>query len=238
MWAGTENQIEIELFLIRHGATASNGRGCYLGRTDEVLSAHGRAVIQESYEGFAGRHGFAADRGLVFTGPMKRCRQTAELIFPEADNKIVIPEWTEMDFGDFEGKTYRELSGNPDYQAWIDSGGQLAFPNGEARSAFIERSMRGFQKMAEICKGSALRRNLCQKKESQPQEGGNRYQIKAAVILHGGNIMAILSQLCEGDYYDYQVKPGEGYRVFVQAGEQQWRVIEIDDLSEKRMSKA
>ena len=30
-------------------------------------------------------------------------------------------------------------------------------------------------------------------------------------IVHGGTIMSVLSSLCGGDYFDYQVKNGEGY---------------------------
>jgi alpha-ribazole phosphatase len=36
-----ENQIEIRLTLIRHGATLSNKEGRYLGKTDEALSPDG-----------------------------------------------------------------------------------------------------------------------------------------------------------------------------------------------------
>ena len=37
----TEEQIEIRLTLIRHGATLSNKEGRYLGKTDEALSPDG-----------------------------------------------------------------------------------------------------------------------------------------------------------------------------------------------------
>ena len=40
------------------------------------------------------------------------------------------------------------------------------------------------------------------------------YKQKSAVcIVHGGTIMAIMSSLTGGDYYDYQVKNGQGYEI-------------------------
>ena len=37
------------------------------------------------------------------------------------------------------------------------------------------------------------------------QTGGN----DACFVVHGGTIMAILSQIAGGDFYDYQVENGE-----------------------------
>lgn len=51
-----------------------------------------------------------------------------------------------MDFGAFEGHNYQELSGDPAYQRWIDSGGTLPFPEGESREEFIRRNVAGYEK--------------------------------------------------------------------------------------------
>ena len=65
-----------------------------------------------------------AQTEIVFTSPMQRCRESAQILFPDRE-KIEIPEWKEMNFGAFEGKNYEQLNGNPQYQAWIDSNGTL-----------------------------------------------------------------------------------------------------------------
>ena len=44
----TEDQIEIHLTLIRHGATLSNKEGRYLGKTDEALSPDGIRTLEKS----------------------------------------------------------------------------------------------------------------------------------------------------------------------------------------------
>ena len=49
---------------------------------------------------------------------MQRCLETAGILYP-GKTPIVIPEWREIDFGDFEGKNAGELQGDPRYQAWI-----------------------------------------------------------------------------------------------------------------------
>ena len=100
---------------------------------------------------------------------------------------IYIPEWREMDFGEFEGKNYIELQKNPNYQAWIDSNGTLPFPGGESREAFIKRCEQGFYRMLIGIKG-----RLQKMDEKQPAS-----KITAGAVVHGGTIMAILSSFTE-----------------------------------------
>lgn len=124
-----------ELYLIRHGKTYGNTLGRYIGTTDEELCEEGREALKRLK---AGRDFAAARPDVVYASPLKRCVQTAEILFPEIPVKLV-PDLRECDFGAFENKNYKELSGNAAYQAWIDSGGTLPFPGGESREAFQER---------------------------------------------------------------------------------------------------
>lgn len=197
MWNRAENKVNC--IFIRHGATASNRQHRYLGRTDEELDEAGILAIKQSIdEGYYDK--LLSDKSVqikVFSSPMKRCMQTARLIYPKAQIEI-IDELSEMDFGDFELKNYEELSNDPlcagVYQAWIDSGGTSAFPNGESREAFIKRSVSGFRKAM-----------------SRMDTAANS-QKTAVFVVHGGTIMAIMSHYCGGNYFDYQVKNGEGLR--------------------------
>jgi alpha-ribazole phosphatase len=186
MWNWSETKIN--LILIRHGETPSNSFGRYLGRTDEELSEAGKEKVITNK--LAGKY---PKRELVFSSPMKRCIQTAELIY-NCGNPILIEEWREMDFGRFEGKNYEELKEDRQYQAWIDSNGVLPFPEGESREEFQIRCKKGLKKLL----GS-----LEQEEREVPPT--------AAAIVHGGSIMALLSAYCGGDYFDYQCKNGEGY---------------------------
>lgn len=192
-----ENQIEIRLTLIRHGATLSNKEGRYLGKTDEALSPEGIGMLKKAVTG-----GNYPTADLLFSGPMKRCLETAQILYP-GQTPIFVPEWTEMDFGAFEGHNYQELSGDPAYQRWIDSGGTLPFPEGESREEFIRRSVAGYEKMVYHMK-------MIWERSAASGQGDRKIQSVSAVV-HGGTIMALLSHFLGGEYFDYQAKCGQGY---------------------------
>lgn len=185
----TENQIT--LLLLRHGATKANQEHRYLGKTDEALTEEGREELLKNRE-----RNCYPEADFLFSSPMTRCLQTAELLYPELC-PVTIPEWREIDFGAFEGKNYKELNGNPEYQAWIDSGGTLPFPGGESREAFLLRCAAGFDRM---------RKHL-----AAVTEKASDTPCTAGLIVHGGTIMALLSRYYGGEYFDYQVKNGGGY---------------------------
>lgn len=186
------NIIRIKLVLIRHGITAGNKERRYIGTTDEPLTEEGKTLLYEAKE--AGRYREAA---IVFSSPMKRCIQTAEILYP-GQSIFPVEEWREMDFGEFEGKNYTDLKGRADYQAWIDSNGTLPFPGGESREEFCTRSMSGLSKVLDTL---------------AEQTGGEKEPLTAACIVHGGTIMALLSSLGIGGYFDFQCANGEGYEV-------------------------
>ena len=167
--------------LIRHGQTQGNLEHRYIGcRTNEPLCPEGIASLQgKSYPPAA----------KVFVSPMKRCLETAVLLYPDVPTEVV-EDFRECDFGDWDNKNYAELNGSADYQAWIDSGGEIPFPGGESRAEFAARCVRAFDEL--------LTRNL---------------QEDCAIIAHGGTIMAIMERYAHpcGAYYDFQVSNGCGF---------------------------
>ena len=188
-----------ELILIRHGKTAGNLLGRYIGsRTDEPLCDEGR-------EELAGKQLPEVER--LYVSPMKRCVETAEILWPGFDRKKMqkVTDLRECDFGDFENKNYKELSGNGDYQAWIDSNGTLPFPNGESMDAFKSRCLEAFARIVEDVSGA----------EQEWIASGKTGIFRAGIVVHGGTIMAILEQYGypKAAYFDYQVKNGCGYRL-------------------------
>ncbi|MBQ2801352.1 MAG: histidine phosphatase family protein [Lachnospiraceae bacterium] len=199
----SENQMI--LVLIRHGATKSNREHRYLGKTDEMLSAEGEKELMEYRKTQC-----YPKVDYLFTSPMKRCIQTAEILYPGL-NPCKIVEWEEMDFGAFEGKNYMELKGDDRYQEWIDSNGTLPFPEGECREDFCLRCDKGFQRM---------------KKEIE-QIGDTKGTKSVGAIVHGGTIMALLSRYCDGDYFDYQVENGKGYVCVVGNKNDQLEITEL-----------
>ena len=200
-----------ELILIRHGKTAGNLLGRYIGsRTDEPLCDEGR-------EGLAGKQLPEVER--LYVSPMKRCVETAEILWPEFDRKNIqkVTDLRECDFGDFENKNYKELSGNGDYQAWIDSNGTLPFPNGESMDLFKSRCLEAFAQIVEEVSGA----------EQKWKDSGETGIFRAGIVVHGGTIMAILEQYGypKRAYFDYQVKNGCGYRLTPVEGTRLWNCL-------------
>ena len=179
----------MKIYLIRHSATKGNLEKRYIGRTDESLCEKGRELLRERIE--AGAYPAA---GRVFTIPMRRCIETAELLYPKQE-PTVIEELAECDFGKFEYKNYEELKEEPEYQMWIDSGGTIRFPGGESRAAFSKRSLEGFSKALGMCRGDE----------------------DAVFVVHGGTIMSIMEKYAipRGEYYDFQTGNGEGYELIL-----------------------
>lgn len=185
-----------EILLIRHGITQGNRMGRYIGITDEPLCEEGRKHLAES---------IYPEVFHVYVSPMKRCLETADALYP-GQAVTVVPELRECDFGAFENKNYLELSGNPEYQAWMDSGGTLPFPNGEKTPCFRSRCCTGFQRILE---------------ETFQMENA-----RIAVIAHGGTIMSILEAygIPRKSFYDWQIQNGRGYRLTAEASE--WNAVQ------------
>ena len=185
--------------------TAGNLKKRYIGRTDESLCPEG-IVLLESYI----QKNIYPEVQRVYVSPMKRCMETAKLIFKE--NFYEVEELRECDFGIFENKNYKELSDCPEYQAWIDSGGTLAFPGGESREAFIARCVDGMELVMEQIR-QQLAYRACPKCRETEDNGMIQEPLPVAAVVHGGTIMALLSHYCGGDYFSYQVKNAEGYHL-------------------------
>lgn len=177
-----------KLILIRHGMTAGNKEKRYIGVTQEELCPEGREAL---YMGK--KQGLYPAADLLFASPLRRCLETAAILYPNQE-PVTVEAFRECDFGLFEGKNYKELSGSPQYQAWIDSGGALPFPGGESMDGFRERCAGGLERLLAAF----------------VEERG---ELTAACVVHGGTIMALLSRFgTQGKgYYDYQCGNGRGY---------------------------
>ena len=179
----TTNQVEI--VLIRHGKTEGNKEKRYIGRTDQPVSEEGIAGIKENL----GRYPSVEK---VYASPMKRTRQTAELIYPGQASELV-DGLREMDMGVFEGKNHAELKNRPSYILWVATRGKISIPGGESMKDFGKRTMDAFTQVLGDMQAEGIKRS--------------------AVVAHGGTIMSIVSQLADDDYYKYMVNNGAGFRL-------------------------
>ena len=190
----------MKCYLIRHGITEGNNALHFSGSgTDEPLTREGREALKE-VEG-------AVRGSMLFVSPMTRALETAAIMFPGV-KPVIINDLREMHFGKFEGKNHKMLDGDPEYQAWLDSGGYDAIPGGESIASFSARTWQGFKEA------------VCQAAEKG--EG------TICIVAHGGTIMAIMSKLTGENYFDFNAPNGAGYII----------EVEIDDAGNVTASTA
>lgn len=178
---------QLTMSLVRHGKTLGNLRGAYVGRLDHPLEPEGREELRE----LVARGCYPAVQA-VFCSPLTRCRQTAEIVYPQHPPHVV-KDLQERDFGDFEGKTHDEIIALPGYEHWGMNSQSMVFPGGEEIDAFFARCNRALWEIAELC----VERGVSD----------------VAVVAHGGVIMALLAESCEPrrEYYDWFCGNGRGY---------------------------
>lgn len=182
-----------KIYLIRNGYTKGSIEGRYIGHTDESLSYEGRKQLINLMTQYSFPNVEA-----VISSPLKRCVETAKIIYPEK-NPIIIDDIKECNFGDFEGLTADELADNDDFKEWIKGSVDLAPPFGESNRAFYSRICTGFIKIIDGILKSGI--------------------TETAIITHGGVIMSWLAAfgLPEAPMADWRTPAGCGYMLRLDA---------------------
>ena len=171
------------VWLLRHGMTTCNAERHYLGRRlDPPLSPEGARVLRSA--------DFMPE--MVYTSPLRRAQQTAEILFPTAKRETVA-DLSEMDFGDFEGRTADEMAEDADFRAWVEQGCTTRCPNGETQAEFCARTCRAFAALVD----------------QAAAEGRERL----VIVAHGGTQRAVMERFAEPPcgYFDLRPPFGGGY---------------------------
>ncbi|WP_174734607.1 histidine phosphatase family protein [Mesobacillus harenae] len=174
----------VAITLFRHGLTEANKRHAYLGWTDSPLCLSETETRLQSHEEY----------DLVFSSDLGRCLETANILFP-SNRAVPIRQLREMNFGQWEGKTFANLKNEAVYQNWLKDPFLVKPPQGESFSEFSKRVNTGWE--------LAITRVL---------EGGVK---KAAIITHGGVIRYLLSQFARypKEFWEWQVPHHHGYEL-------------------------
>jgi alpha-ribazole phosphatase len=175
------------IHLICNGFTQANRDGRYVGHTDIPLCEDGVKQLQQLKS--QARY---PDVDVLFCSPLLRCTQTADALYPHKD-AIIIRDLIEYNFGEFEGKTASELEKYPMFPAWLAGEAGVEPPFGESNNAFASRICNCFSKIVQglIKTGTT----------------------DAAIITHGGVIMALLAAfgLPEAPMHEWTTPSGSGY---------------------------
>ena len=185
--------ITYKIHLVRHGMTAANERGLYAGRrTDLPICGEGEQRLRALK-----KHCGYPQVQKVYTSPLLRCTQTAELIFPE--NWVVpVDGFAECDFGVFDGQAISELKADARYNEWVASGLREAPPGGEGAKELEERVSAAFE---------AAFADMMQNKLTS-----------CAIVTHGGIIAMLMAKYArprgEG-MYGWMAEDGCGWTVLM-----------------------
>ena len=170
----------MSIYLIRHGKTVANEQHLYCGSTDLPLSDGGREELLSM------RYDITPER--FVTSGMKRTDETLRILFGNVPFSVD-SRFREVDFGDFEMKSYEMLKDDPAYQIWLTGDNEANTPpGGESGVQMTRRVLEAFR---EIPDGTAL-------------------------ITHGGVIAAIMASLFPADgkhRYQWQPRNGHGYEI-------------------------
>jgi len=171
------------VYLIRHGMTEANEKHLYCGSTDISLSDTGREALSHL------RYTVSCKKYL--TSGMLRTEETLQLLFGEVSHKTDT-RFREVDFGDFEMKSYEMLKDDPAYLEWIGGENEKNVPPcGESGEAMTKRALEAFREIWSAGEDTVI-------------------------VTHGGVIAAIMQSLFpnEGKHrYAWQPKPGHGYKI-------------------------
>jgi len=128
----------MELILIRHGETIWNRDGRVQGLSDIELSDVGLNQARKLALSIQNINIKA-----IYSSPMRRAFQTAQIINEIHNVPIYLePGLMEMDHGNFEGLTFKEIKAcEKDFiQQWIQDPAAVTMPNGESLGGLQKRA--------------------------------------------------------------------------------------------------
>lgn len=177
------------VYLFRHGLTKGNINAQYIGHTDYPLTTSSMEELKK----IKARHHYPSVDA-VFVSPLKRAVQSADIMFPK-NNKIVIDNFIEYNFGEFEEHTADELKDNEDFQAWLHGDMYTRPPFGESNAEFVHRVCDSFEKVVNGCISEGLQ--------------------NIAIVSHAGVLMTILAcyGIPEAPMAHWQMDAGYGYKL-------------------------
>ncbi len=164
--------------LVRHGETAWSASGRHTGRTDVPLTAEGERMAARLGERLAGQ---TFDR--VFTSPLQRAARTCVLA-GFGDRAVVDPDLVEWDYGDYEGRTSREIQAErPGWQVFRDGcpHGELAGDVGARADRVIAR-LRAVEDRAILFSSAHVLRILTARWLGLPASEGRCFKLDTASL--------------------------------------------------------
>lgn len=139
----------MKIYLIRHGVTDANKCKSLQGRTDISLNEQGRELARITAEGLKNIY-----FDIIFTSPLKRARETAEIIRGDRDIPVIdCEDIQEISFGEYEGLCFgKENYTIPDKDFMFFFNKPECYkpaPGGETFEEVLERTGRFLKELIE-----------------------------------------------------------------------------------------
>lgn len=134
-----------KIIFVRHGQTSWNDSGMYQGHTDIPLNEIGFEQAAK-----AGQRLRDEKVTAIYSSDLLRAKQTAQVIAREHKLPVtVMPEFREINFGIWEGKTYKEIKElYPEMlNIWLSKPQELKIPKGETFQEMLTRSWQGLKEL-------------------------------------------------------------------------------------------
>lgn len=167
----------MKIYIVRHGETEENLKKTYYGTIDCSLTSLGKLQGEK-----IGQNLSKVKFQKIFCSEKKRAKDTLSYICGE-ENIIIDKRLNERNFGDFEGKTYKELQKeyNEEYQNWTEKWIDYIPPKGESFKEFYERIRTFMEDLKDI-----------------ESDGEN-----VLIVTHGGVVRAIYCYILDGILDNY-----------------------------------
>ena len=128
------------VLLVRHGRTAANSAGILAGRSPGVeLDETGRTQVATLGERLA-----PVPLARLISSPLQRCRQTAHAVLAARAEPVpnsIESRLTECGYGDWTGRTLKELAKERLWQTVQQQPSAVRFPGGEAMTEMAARAV-------------------------------------------------------------------------------------------------
>ena len=228
----------MSIYLFRHGVTKGNAERRYISSTDESLLEEERLRLAALFrERIAQDPDLAKCRRIVIS-PMKRCRETAEILIEELEAAAGLGERT--------GAASHEAAATESAAHEVEATESASHEAEATESAAPETAIEinvipalrecdfgsfEYRNYEDLKDEPAYQRFLDTMGESGFPGGEDRRTFSARCaeafekavrewreplifVVHGGTIMAVMEAFAEPrkDYYDWQVRPGEGFK--------------------------
>ena len=178
--------MDFTLTLVRHGESEANVRHMLSGWMDVDLTEHGRKELEELRQSVD----YPVSEA-YYASPLRRCRDTALILFPDAD-PIISDDFKEIDFRSLEGWILSSKDEIDAYfESWIED---EPYIDEETMSEVMERGRNALLRVVET------------------EEGNGRHS--ATVVMHSGIMRSAIVSLFSLDRTEFlrmSVPNGLGY---------------------------